>query len=75
MASLSHSTYPLQGTVAVTYGVAEVLQTLGSELAGRYQAWREARARARAEDMLWAVAQSDPRVMTELRIAQWRAER
>ena len=74
MASLTHSTFPLQGTAAVTNGVAEVLRVVGSELNQRYQAWREARARARSEDMMWALAQRDPRVMAELRAAKWRSE-
>jgi hypothetical protein len=58
--------------VAVFAGAARKLATAAIN-AGN--AWSERLARARADERLWAIAKSDPRVMADLNAAMSRSER
>jgi hypothetical protein len=58
--------------VAVFAGAARKLATAAIS-AGN--AWSERLARARADERLWAIAKSDPRVMADLNAAMSRSER
>lgn len=48
------------------------LRRASRHLAGALAGWRAARARERADEELWAIAHSDPRLMAELRTALFR---
>lgn len=48
------------------------LRRASRHLAGALVGWRAARARERADEELWALAHSDPRLMAELRTALFR---
>jgi hypothetical protein len=58
--------------VAVFAGAA---RKLASAAINAGNAWSERLARARADERLWAIANSDPRVMADLNAAMSRTER
>lgn len=49
-------------------------RSLAKRLVGGLDAWSLRVARRRADDRLWAMAMSDPRIMADLRVAKTRAE-
>ncbi len=58
----------VHSTVFSAYGAAEsgVIVPAVGRLRERWNAWRAARKLAREERELWALAQTDPRIMTDL---------
>lgn len=68
MSTLAHS--PLMRSLTVPAVAAKAVPGLGTLFA----AWRAERRQARADRELWALAQIDPRVMTELYCAQSRGD-
>jgi hypothetical protein len=63
---------------AVAFSVLALLAGAASNLAARIKAgldaWSRSMAQSRADQRLWAIAQSDPRVMADLQAATSRAE-
>lgn len=54
--------------------LAPPLRKLTGAMASGLARWSRKRAQQREEAALWAMAEQDPRVMHELRIARWHAE-
>ncbi len=65
--------------LAVFAGAARQLAVAGRQLSGaamsRLDAWSERVAHAKADERLWALAQTDPRLMADLTAAMSRSER
>ncbi|MGP1628706.1 MAG: hypothetical protein ACTS8S_06585 [Giesbergeria sp.] len=68
MATLAFS--PLMPSVSVSSAVAKSAPGIGALFA----AWRAERRHAREDRELWALAQMDPRVMTDLACARSRED-
>ena len=68
MTTLTHSSFLHSVTVPA------VSAKTGSSLAAMFSAWRAERRRAREDRELWALAQTDARVMTELACARSRQD-
>lgn len=68
MTTLTHS--PFLRSLSVPAASAKAVSSLSTTLA----AWREQRRIAREDRELWAMAQQDPRMMTDLVCAMRRAD-
>lgn len=68
MTTLTHSSFLRSVTVPA------VSANTGSGLAAMFSAWRAERRQAREDRELWALAQTDARVMTDLACARSRQD-